>query len=663
MDHVRMKLKAKRYVPFVLCCVLAAVQVRVQAQEDRVLTGAIIYRDHANNREHPVAHAFDGDIHTYFMSYPPFGNWIGMDLREKHIITKVAFCPRIDSDYRDRLQLGIFEGANREDFSDAIPLFIIPGLTERRLTEQEIRCTRGFRYVRFVFPTEQISGKSSYMAELQFYGFAGEGDDSHLPQLTNLPTVSIKTDGNEDVVEKEKYLNGVITVVYNDGSAVFSEKTEIRGRGNASWGFPKKPYRIKLNNSTNLMGLPAKGRNWTLINNYGDKTCMRNILAFDYSRRLEMPYTSPAIAVDVVLNGDYKGCYQLCDQIDVRKNRVDIEEMKKEDLTGGYMLEIDAYAEGEPKMFYSNAYRIPVTIKYPDEEDLTPAQERYIVDYFEKFVTSVAASGGETRDEFLKYTDIESFLRHFLVGEYSGNTDTYWSVYMTKKRDEDPFRFGPVWDFDLAFENDSRTYPINERAKVSGQWLCLSNESSAAGGTKDVVRKIISNETADDRMKKIYAHYRKNNVISKEILLGVVDSCAQLLEISQDLNFKRWPIMNQLVHQNPVVHGSFAAEVENVKKFVSERIDWMDKKLSYDPMGNDPGEENDLSPKVWTAPQTIYLLLRQACEIYVHNLSGSLVKRESLGPGTHQIPVSGGFYILTAVPEQGGSVCYKCVVR
>jgi hypothetical protein len=103
-----------------------------------------------------------------------------------------------------------------------------------------------------------------------------------------------------------------------------------------------------------LLGLPADAKSWTLINSYGDKTLMRNLLAFDFSRRIEMPYTSPAEAVDVVLNGDYKGCYQLCDHIEVREKRVEIEEMGPNDisgisLTGGYHLEINGILGSDRK--------------------------------------------------------------------------------------------------------------------------------------------------------------------------------------------------------------------------------------------------------------------------------------------------------------------------
>lgn len=653
---------------FIFC--LSCISGSLFAKDIQELQGTIIYNDRCNDQAFPVDNAFDNDINTYFRSCAPFGNWIGMDLEKRHIITKIAYCPRVDSDYRDRLQLGVFQGANSPDFSDAIALFIIPGYTERELTEQEINCSRGFRYLRFVFPYAQVSGKSSYMGELKFYGYEGVGDNSFLPQLTNLPTISIHTVNAEDVTSKEVYLKGIISIVYANGTKFFTDSLEIRGRGNNSWSHPKKPYRIKLANSTRLMGLPAKAKNWTLINNYGDKTLMRNILAFDFSKRLEMPYTSPAEAVDVVLNGDYKGCYQLCDHIDVRKNRVDIEEMSATDLTGGYMIEIDAYAWSEPKMFVSNDYSIPVTIKYPNDDEITQKQEDYIKNHFNKLMSATNGSNYQSPTSgFRKYMDIETFLRHFLVGEYAGNTDTYWSVRMTKDRNDDKFRFGPSWDFDLGFENDHRTYPINDKTdwicfytggEVNGQW---QNGSSAAGNAREFIKRIFSDKGVQERLTEIYSHYRDQGVITKDILLQVVDSCANILDKSQDLNFKRWQIMNTRVHENPVIYGSYKAEVDNVRNYIANRIEWMDNKIGYVPgPGQDISQAKESTITLYTTKENICLNLSETYDISIFNLSGSIIKKTSLPIGNHTINIAPGAYIIAARAADGYIRTYKCIV-
>lgn len=557
------------------------------------LSGSIIYYDQRNQSENvSAAKAFDNNLDTYFKSDGTFGNWLGLDLGSPHIITSVDFYCRRDNkpeEYAARLELGIFEGANSPDFGDAIALAIISSPPVTGKNTINISTSKGFRYVRFLFPSEDKpsgNGLSKYMGELKFFGYQGIGNSTKLPTLTNLPTVNIHTVNAENITSKEVYIKGIVSFVYDDGTKFYTDSLQIRGRGNNSWTHPKKPYRMKLFNSVKLMGLPAKGKNWTLINNYGDKTLMRNILAFDFARRLEMTYVSPAIAVDVVLNGDYKGCYQLCDHIDVRKNRVDVEEMTPFDLTGGYLIEIDAYASGEPKRFTSSQYKIPVSIKYPDDDEITPAQETYIAAHFNKLTNSVSASNyKDPYNGYQKYIDMESFLRHFLVSEFSGNTDSYWSVRMAKKKDDDKFYVGPVWDFDLAFENDWRTYPIMQSTQDRGnEWMSMWNGgTSAAGNTKDMLRRMFTDATVTQKLQALYANYRDKNYISKIVMESVADSCENLLMNSQSLNFKRWPIMLSKVHENPVIYGSYTAEVDNVRNFINQRIDWLDTKLSYIP--------------------------------------------------------------------------------
>jgi hypothetical protein len=565
-------------------CLLCLIFPSEVAADELELTGTIIYQDDAHEQTNPVANAFDNNINTYFNSRYGYKNWIGLDLGAQHIITKIVYAPRIDEDYRTRLTLGVFEGANNPDFGDAIPLHIIPGLTEREFITQNIVCTRGFRYLRFVFPPVQESGKSSYMSELKFYGHAGTGDDTQLPCIANLPVVSIHTVGSKDITSKEVYIQGIVSVISADGKTVHSDSLDVRGRGNNSWSYPKKPYRMKLYKKASLLGLPAKEKNWTLINNYGDKTLMRNVIAFEISRKIEMPYT-PAIApVNVFLNGEYKGCYQLCDQVEVNKKRLETDELEPTDvslpnLSGGYLLEIDSYASGEPVWFTSTGNNIPVTIKYPKDDEIVPAQRSYIEAHFNKLVTSVnAANYANESNGFRKYLDTPSFLRRFLAVEFAGNTDSYWSYYIYKKRNDDKFYSSPIWDLDLSFENDWRTYPINTR--TGNQWI-YATTGSAATGMRNLLNRLFTDRNLVQEMEDIYAFYRNNHAIEESSLLHFVDSMALMLDESQKLNFTRWSIMNEKVHENPVIHGSYEAEVANVKNYIAGRIAWLDNKLNY----------------------------------------------------------------------------------
>ncbi|MDR1518288.1 MAG: CotH kinase family protein [Dysgonamonadaceae bacterium] len=538
--------------------------------------------------------AFDNNTATAYWSNGDY-QWVGLDLGAKYVINKIAYSPRQNAG--PMMQLGVFEGANLPDFGDAIPIGMITDIPNNDMTTIDINVTRGFRYVRYVGPNMyESNGKvasNCFVSEIAFFGHQGNGDDSQLTQIAGIPIVVVHTTNAAEVNSKENYIKGIASFIYNGGKAFYSDSTEIRGRGNASWSMTqpnnlKKPYRIKLYNSIALMGNPAKGKSWTLINNWGDKTLMRNLLAFSISKLFEMPYTPAGQPVNVFYNGEYKGCYQLCDQIDVRKGRVDVKEMGENDisgknLTGGYLIEIDAYANQEPAntWFTSAMNETTVTIKSPDvvyDNGITRLEQyNYIRDHFNKLEAALHADNyKDPADGYRKYLDTHTFIRHFLVGELSGNIDTYWSVYMYKQRENDIFYTGPVWDFDIAFDNDDRVYPINSKT----DWLYKSG--SRVTGMGRFVDRLFSDPEFADEVKSTYKKYRDSGAISEASLHALVDDYAAKMDESQRLNFTRWKIMSTKVHQNPSpLPGSYSGEVQRIKSFISSRIVWMDKFLEY----------------------------------------------------------------------------------
>lgn len=559
----------------------------VPAGEDGSLPGAIIGTkysvDYGNGDAQSTtvntkANVFDRKFNTYFASYDRSMTWVGLDLGEKHIITKIGYAPR--SGQAERVKLAVIEGANRHDFEDAVPIYLIPEAgTPGQMNYATVNCSRGFRYVRYVTPNDERCN----LAELAFYGTKGEGDDSQFFQVTNLPTVVIRTDKATEVTSKEYEISSTVYVISDGGKKVhIGEKTGIRGRGNASWGFAQKPYRLKFDKKAQLLDAPAKAKKWTLLSPYGDKSMMRNILAFEISRRVGAKYTPYCQPVDVIFNGEYRGCYQLCDQIDIREGRVDITEMKPEDntgdaLTGGYLIEIDANATKEKCYFWSNK-GIPVTIKSPDDEKITAQQKKYIEECFNNVLNKVFSDHFTHEDwGYYPYFDIDSFLKHFIVGELSGNTDTYWSTYMYKERGDQKLYTGPVWDFDIAFDNDSRTH--NELNNPTG-FLYSSGTASFAGGDnmqQFVTRIVRMDPVAKARLKEMWNDLRDSGVITPESLVQYVNDTEQYLDQSQKLNFTRWNNLNFNVNMNYQHLGSYPAEVDVVRKFINRRVTDLDK--------------------------------------------------------------------------------------
>ncbi len=529
--------------------------------------------------------AFDGDLNTFYASYERTYTWVGLDLGQKHVITKVGWSPRNDGQGEKRVQLAVFEGANRADFMDAVPIYLNDKKgTIGKMDYADVDCSLGFRYVRYVGPNDARCN----VAEVEFYGYAGEGDSTRLYRPTNLPLVIIRTKDSQDPYDKVNYIESVVTIISGQQSAVSGQQSAVSGqvqvlrdsagvrlRGNASMGFPKKPYRIKFANKHNVLGSPANAKNWTLINNYGDKSLMRNILAFHVSEAADMPYTPFCKAVDVMVNGEYKGCYQLCDKIEVKKGRVDVKEMKPTDvsgeaLTGGYLWEVDSYAYNEPNYFYTQ-YGIGVTIHSPKDDEIVSAQQSYLTNFCQSLENAAYKASASNRS-WREYVDYSTFARYFLINQLCGNPDLYWSMYMYKQRGDQRAYTGPVWDFDIAFDNDNRVYPL----KNATDYLY-----GIAGEAATFAKKMLfADQQAKDDMKACW-HKMRNNGISADELAEYVDAVAEELEQSQRLNFLRWPILSEYVHQNPVALGSYSKEVERVKEYLKMRVGWMDRKLGY----------------------------------------------------------------------------------
>ena len=511
-------------------------------------------------------------------------SWVGLDLGSPHIINAVRWCRHYSPSGSNSVVLGLFEGSNREDFMDAVPLYMITNeRMEGEYSYADVTVSRGFRYVRWCAP----AGTSSDIAEVEFYGYAGEGNDSHFYQLTNLPTLSYHTYSGQEPYDKVHELEAEMCIIYDSGTRLQEYPILVRERGNGSRyeAFLKRPYRVKFNDGKShhmLRGSslesPSKAKKWTLIPNWRDKSLMRNNIAFEMSRRLGLRYSPWIQNVDVIVNGEYKGNYQLCDQVTVDKNRVEITEMTHEDtdetnITGGYLLEITSPG-GETYHFSSN-HGIPVDVRSPDANDIAAEQFNYIRDAFNEMESCLWASDYQSETAgYRSKLDLESFLRLFLVGEFAGNTDAMWSVYLYKERD-DIFRFGPVWDFDLSMDNDQRVYPANGKPN----WLF--NYGSAVTGIRDFVNRILSDPYAVERLSTIWSDMRKSEAFSQDSLWAFVDSLALVMDKSQKLNFTRWDNLGQLLTLQQFAPGTYQGELDIIKNYLTERIRWIDNKLGY----------------------------------------------------------------------------------
>ena len=173
--------------------------------------------------------------------------------------------------------------------------------------------------------------------------------------------IFIETDGKQAVDSKDKndYRDCKIKIESDTAAWNYEGRGRIRGRGNSTWlWYPKKPYRIKLDEKASILGLEEE-KDWVLLANYRDPTHLMNTFVFEMGRGLGMPYSNHTRYVEVTLNGDYIGLYQLTEQVEQGKNRVNISGKQ------GWLLslDVDDGPEEAPEAednFWSEVYGMPV---------------------------------------------------------------------------------------------------------------------------------------------------------------------------------------------------------------------------------------------------------------------------------------------------------------
>ncbi len=293
-----------------------------------------------------------------------------------------------------------------------------------------------------------------------------------------LPVVRIDTTEGAPVADTETYVRGGFRIDPNgSGYDGYSGTMGIRGRGNTTWEYPKKPYRVKLDAASPIMGIAAE-RDWVLLANYIEESQLRTYAAMELSRATEMAYTPTVRHVEVVFNGRYDGVYLLTQHTEVGSDRVDIARMGPGDtadeaVTGGYLLEIDQRLEWNDEPGFRTSRGVPIVVK--DPEPMVDQQLSYIRGRISEFETALFGAGfADPLTGFRPYVHMESFIDHYLVQEVTRNEDAFWSsTYLTKDRGEDGFRFGPVWDFDrsLGSNHNIETSPQGWWARTRGPWM------------------------------------------------------------------------------------------------------------------------------------------------------------------------------------------------
>jgi hypothetical protein len=406
--------------------------------------------------------------------------------------------------------------------------------------------------------------------------FAGSADNG-------IPIVFVDTLDGREIDCRYEYISAQMRIIDSSvnpyGTGLYWGPVTIKGRGNSSWHMPKKGYNFTIGNNAQILDM-TRSNDWLLIANYSDKSLMRNFTAYEFSRDLGADFAPKLRFVDLVLNGEYVGTYNIGERIKIRPGRLDFPRIRagtadEYELTGSYVLEVNSRDKWDPHEVIFETPRINLTrrdhfisIKQPGAHNLPPAAYEYIKNYFTE--AENALFGNDFKDPeigYRAYIDTASVIDWLIVNEVYKNCDAtfHTSVYFYKPRGE-KLHMGPVWDFDIGGGNIDYAgcYDPHGWHVRNSEWMRRMFEDEA------FVMEFI------DRW-----NYIMDNGYFDRFFQRIGDT-AELLEKSQRMNFRRWPILGVYVWPNAAnVHlrTTYMSEVDYLRNWLTRRVEWLDREI------------------------------------------------------------------------------------
>lgn len=378
------------------------------------------------------------------------------------------------------------------------------------------------------------------------------------PQLSGLPSVKINTLSGKDITSKDEYQDADIQVVDLKNEAYsFTTTTEIRGRGNSTWGYAKKPYRLKFHKKRSMFGYPEE-KSWVLLANWLDPTLIMNTVTFELGNRFGLPYTNHSTHVEVFLNNNYKGSYMLTEQVQVKKSRVNVDEEK------GFLVELDSYYDEEQK-FRSNILNLPVNVKSPENIDYTFVKEAI------NGLEAAMYSQNFPNSGYREMIDMNTFIDFIMINEIVRNIEVKHpkSIYMYKKdqKPDSKICMGPLWDFDWAFGYSENGQPGNYfmSSKQKDMLMKPNNQNDSNTGHKFFGRFLDD----PDFRAKYKARWNEHYAAGKMDMESFIDEMATLLSKSKDGDYRLWS------------RGwNYNQEIASMKLWLKERVNYLNTEIN-----------------------------------------------------------------------------------
>lgn len=446
------------------------------------------------------------------------------------------------------------------------------------------------------------------------------------PWSGTLPVMFVNTEDKVPVTSKETYVQASYWLdpmgmegVEAIGSEDNPELLQIRGRGNYTWiGFDKKPYRIKLDKKTALLGM-NKSKHFALLAHADDQAAgLRNALGFAASETLGMPWTPATQPLEVVLNGDYIGLYWLTETIRVDKDRVDIEEqndLATEDVDGGWLVEIDNY-DTDPHVTVMDSSDRPIWFTYKSPEILSREQESYLQTAMQSIQNALANGDSSAASSLV---DFDILARYFITNQIMLDMESFHgSCYLNRQRGvEEKWKFGPVWDFGNAFAPSRADHPrfIFDCPDFSQVWI---------GQFYEMPPFI-------DRVRQVWNSFLSGG---PENLKSVIEADAGRIAAAAVCDARRWP---------KYAHSDVEYQASKLQDWLEGSIDWLKEKWGSGSSVDFIPSESDVEVRIDNGSLIIHS--PDAGILSISRIDGTLITIR-VYPGSNIVTLPSGFYIL-----------------
>lgn len=154
-----------------------------------------------------------------------------------------------------------------------------------------------------------------------------DGYDDLFIYCSELPVLYFTSDTKYQSVSKTDYADVYLKMQGNSTTVtgLYDGNAQIKVRGNSTASFDKRPFKLRLESKENMLDMAdGMSRHWVLLANAIDHTLMRNKLLYDFSGAIGTEYYTKSENVVLIYNGGYYGVYQLCEQIRIANDRIDV---------------------------------------------------------------------------------------------------------------------------------------------------------------------------------------------------------------------------------------------------------------------------------------------------------------------------------------------------